>query len=156
MSSRRRVAAAVILQNRQVLITQRHPDDEMGGKWEFPGGTIEAGESPETCLQRELREELGLDVAIHEQMAVVHHRYPEWEIELLAWRCSIRSGTVRLYVHQDCRWVAPEELELFDFLEADKPIIAILEKIPGMEFWACHEKDPVEKNLPEYPCPGTL
>ena len=126
---RLRVTAAIILDKQQVLITQRHSDDEMGEKWEFPGGKIEAGESPEACLKRELQEELTIEANIHEQMTVVHHRYPSFDLELLAYRCTIRSGEVCLQVHQEYRWVPLAELGNFDFLDADKPIVAILQDL---------------------------
>jgi mutator protein MutT len=60
VSDRIRVTAAIIIENQKVLITQRHPNDVMSGKWEFPGGKIEPGETPEICLRRELQEELGI------------------------------------------------------------------------------------------------
>ena len=123
-----RVTAAVILEKELVLITQRHSDDAMGDKWEFPGGKIEAGESPEACLQRELREELGVEAEVHEQMTVVHHSYPEFDIELLAYRCTIHSGELNLLVHKDHCWTPLAVLRDFDFSDADKPIVALLQR----------------------------
>ena len=118
-----KVTAAVIIKNRQVLITQRHSDDDMGEKWEFPGGKIEAGETPEACLQRELQEELDIRTDVHEMFVISEYSYPTFDIELLAYRTTIRSGQIALSAHQDYRWVPIDELKTFDFLEADKPIV---------------------------------
>ncbi|MCP4405366.1 MAG: 8-oxo-dGTP diphosphatase MutT [bacterium] len=130
MSASLRVTAAIILDNQQVLIAQRHSGDDMGEKWEFPGGKIEAGESPEACLRRELHEELHVRTEVHEQFAVIHHSYPQFEIELLVYHCTIRSGDLSLHVHQDYRWAPLAELGDFDFLDADKPIVAMLQESP--------------------------
>ena len=127
MNKKLRVTAAIVFNKRQVLITQRHSDEDMGEKWEFPGGKIEPGESPEACLRRELREELNVSAKVHERLIVAHHRYPEFEIELLAYRCTISSGELVLQVHQDLRWVSLAELGQFDFLDADKAIVAMLQ-----------------------------
>lgn len=118
-----RVTAAVIIQQGKVLITQRHADDEMGNKWEFPGGKIEDEETPEDCLQRELQEELCIIADIHESFTVSRHTYPTFHIELLAYRATIRSGELELSVHQDLCWVPLSKLTEFDFSEADRPIV---------------------------------
>ncbi len=117
------VAAAVILDQGQVFITQRHAVDKMGGKWEFPGGKIEPGETPEVCVQRELQEELGIEADVHELFAVSRYSYPTFDIELFAYRVAIRSGRITLHVHQAGRWVALSDLPHFDFLAADLPIV---------------------------------
>jgi 8-oxo-dGTP diphosphatase len=117
------VTAAVIVDQGQVLITQRHAHDHMADKWEFPGGKIEPGETPEACLQRELQEELGLLVDVQELYLVTQHRYPHINIKLLAFRVHIRSGQITLRAHQDYQWVPIQELATFDFSDADKPIV---------------------------------
>jgi 8-oxo-dGTP diphosphatase len=118
------VTAAVILDEQsRVFITQRHSDDAMGGKWEFPGGKIEPGETLEACLQRELQEELGILVEVHELFTVSRHTYPALSIELFAYRVSVLFGQMTLHAHQDCQWVALTDLHSFDFLAADLPIV---------------------------------
>lgn len=117
------VTAAVILNDQQVLITQRAAHDLMGEKWEFPGGKIEAGETPQACLQRELQEELGIIAEVHDLFAVNRHQYPQFNIELSAYTATITSGQMTLHIHKDARWVAVHELASFDFCEADKPIV---------------------------------
>ncbi len=119
-----RVTAAVIFDKQgQVFIAQRSSDDAMGGKWEFPGGKIEPGETPEACLQRELYEELGVLAEVHELFMVSRYAYPSFNIELFAYRVSILSGQMTLYVHQNCQWVALAELIHIDLSAADRPIV---------------------------------
>lgn len=118
-----KVTAAVIIENRKVLITQRHQNDEMGEKWEFPGGKIEPGETPEACLQRELQEELNILVDVHGLYAISKHSYPHINIELLVYTATIRAGQIVLHCHQDYRWAPVENLGTFDFADADKPIV---------------------------------
>ena len=117
------VSAAIITQNQRVLITQRDSEDEMGEKWEFPGGKVKPGESPQQCLRRELHEELGVIADIHDLFAVSKHVYPQLSVELRVYKASIRSGQITLHVHQAYRWVSVDALETFDFLEADAPIL---------------------------------
>jgi 8-oxo-dGTP diphosphatase len=117
------VTAAIILENHRVLITQRHSQNDMVGKWEFPGGKIEDGETPEACLQRELQEELDLVADVQDLYLVTQHVYPHIKIELLAFRTHIRSGDITLRAHQDYRWVPIQDLPAFDFSDADKPIV---------------------------------
>jgi len=121
-----RVTAAIIMAQQKILITQRHLHDRMGGKWEFPGGKIEPGESPEACLRRELFEELGVQAEIHDLFGVANHAYPDFQVELLFYRATILSGEIMLHAHHDSRWVTVDELDQFDFCEADRPILAKL------------------------------
>lgn len=118
-----KVTAAIIIEERRVLITQRAAHDAMGNKWEFPGGKIEAGETPQACLQRELREELGIEAEVHDLFAVNRHRYPHFSIELLVYTVTVASGRMTLHAHQDAHWVPIEELAAFDVCDADKPIV---------------------------------
>ena len=118
-----KVTAAVIIENQRVLITQRAAHDAMGEKWEFPGGKIEPGETPQACLQRELQEELGIVAEVRDLFAVSQHAYAQFNIELSAYTAVIRSGQMTLHTHKDARWVALEELPLFDFSDADQPIV---------------------------------
>ena len=87
-----RVTAAVIIEQGRVLATQRHERGAMGGKWEFPGGKIEPGETPEACLRRELREELGVEADVQELFMRTAHAYPTKNVELFVFKAAIRSG----------------------------------------------------------------
>ncbi|MGW8273129.1 MAG: (deoxy)nucleoside triphosphate pyrophosphohydrolase [Thermodesulfovibrionales bacterium] len=118
-----RVAAAVIERDGKVLIAKRSMDDPLKHKWEFPGGKIEGGETPEECLQRELNEELGIEAEIGEFVCSSRHHYAHMSVELIAFRVTEFTGIVRPRDHEEIRWVEPAEFSLYDFPEADLPIL---------------------------------
>jgi 8-oxo-dGTP diphosphatase len=124
-----RVTAAIMIEDGRVFIAQRHPDDFMGGKWEFPGGKIDPGETPEMCLRRELYEELGILTDVHDLFAVSRHTYPDRVVEILAYTVIIREGQITLHEHNDACWVTFRELSGFDMCEADLPFV---EKLQGL------------------------
>ena len=99
------VTAALIKDNQKLLIAQRGRTKLFGGKWEFPGGKVRSGESPESCLRREIREELNLEIQVDEHFCTVQHRYTDFHIELMAFWCSIVGGSLRLEEHEQVRWV---------------------------------------------------
>ncbi len=116
------VAAALIEKDGRVLIAKRKAG-RFTGKWEFPGGKVEEDETPEECLKRELREELAIETQIGTLYLSTTYAYPHATIELLTYRASIVSGEIELREHSDARWVAPEELQNYDFPEADCAVI---------------------------------
>jgi A/G-specific adenine glycosylase len=120
------VTAAIIQQNGQVLIAQRPPKGMLGGLWEFPGGKREAGESLPDCLRREIREELGVEIAVDEPLVTVRHSYTHFRITLHAFTCRLLSGRPQALGVADWRWVRPDELDTFAFPRTDLQIIAAL------------------------------
>jgi len=120
------VTAAVIISQDKVLITRRPEGVSYGGYWEFPGGKVEAGESPEEALIREIREELGADVAIMEIFKVVYHRYDWGPVLILAYRCLLSSHELQNIGVAEHRWVGLRELQDYTLLPADGPIAAQL------------------------------
>jgi 8-oxo-dGTP diphosphatase len=118
-----RVTAAVIEKNNKILIAQRKKEKHLGLKWEFPGGKIEDGESPESCLRRELKEEFGIETKIKDFIVKTRHQYPKVEIELLAYNVQYISGEFKLIDHEKIDWVNKEKLTNYDFAEADLDII---------------------------------
>ena len=122
------VTAAIILKDDQVFIAQRKSTDRLAGLWEFPGGKIESAESPEECLQRELKEELGIDTRIGEYLGESIYRYPHGAIRLMAYRVFWVGGTLRPIDHARCKWVQIKKLPDFSFAAADKPFVAMLLK----------------------------
>lgn len=126
------VAAAVITDNGRVLITQRNKDASQGLKWEFPGGKMEEGEDPESCIIREIKEELDMDIKVHDIFKVVMHRYGERNILLLAYWCSRTGGSLSPLGCRDFTWAPVSRLLEFDLAAADVPIAAKLQEVlPG-------------------------
>jgi 8-oxo-dGTP diphosphatase len=117
------VACAIVERDGLVLAAQRGPTMSLPLKWEFPGGKIESGESPEDCLHRELREELGIAVVLREQLPPSTHRYPAFTVTLHPMRCAIVSGALAVREHAAIAWVGPERLKALDWAEADLPVI---------------------------------
>jgi 8-oxo-dGTP diphosphatase len=117
------VACAIIENQGLVLAAQRSAAMSLPLKWEFPGGKIRSGESPEACLHRELNEELEIAVSVHEALAPATHRYPTFTVTLHPFRCALESGPLTLYEHEAVLWLKPEELLSLDWAEADLPVI---------------------------------
>jgi mutator protein MutT len=128
------VAAGLVFHQGKLLITQRRPDDHLGGLWEFPGGKVEPGETFERCLVRELREELGIEVAVGDQVEDITHTYPEKTVRLRFFMCALISGTARPIHCQDVGWVAREELRNYDFPAADSKLLQKLLAWPWLEW----------------------
>lgn len=120
--------AVGVLQNGRgdVLICQRPPHKLYPGEWEFPGGKVEAGETVEQALRRELREELGIEVHGCRPLIRLRHVYPELSVELDTWLVSRYAGAARSTEHPAEAWVAPAELPRWRLLAADRPIVNAL------------------------------
>ena len=114
------VTAAVIERGGRILICRRRPEQKHGGKWEFPGGKQEEGESRRDSLRRELHEELRIEARIESEITRYQYQYPGREpVRLVFFRVREFSGEPD-YAHFDqVRWVKPEEMPTFDFLEGD-------------------------------------
>lgn len=122
------VVAAIIRRAPFLLITRRLSNTHLPGLWEFPGGKVQPTESHEQALRRELREEIGVEVEVHEEVLNTTHRYPEKTVELHFYECTIVSGEPSKIEVADFRWVEPKELLSFEFPEADREIVARLMK----------------------------
>lgn len=122
-----RVAAAII-ENEQglLLIARRKPEKSQGGLWEFPGGKLEEGESPEACLRRELMEEMGIEIAVQKRFGVNEHSYGAIRIELAAYEAKLVAGEIKLIDHDEYRWVRKERLADYSFAPADIKFVAML------------------------------
>jgi 8-oxo-dGTP diphosphatase len=120
----KRVVAALILKNDQILACQRTRHQPMPLKWEFPGGKIEEGEQPRTALRRELEEELGIEATIGNEVARIHHEYPSGgAVELRFFEVPNYLGEVENRIFREIRWVDRSELPALDFLEADRQLV---------------------------------
>lgn len=119
-----RVACGIIEKDGLILAAQRGPAMSLSLKWEFPGGKIREGESPEDCLRRELGEELGIKVAVLEALSPTTHRYPSFTVTLYPMRCAIASGTLIAHEHAALAWLDSGRLGSLDWAAADLPVIA--------------------------------
>ncbi len=118
-----KVTAAVIQENGRVLIGRRKPGRHMGGKWEFPGGKIEPGETPQESLARELLEELAIKVRIGEFLCNAFYEGDGVSLELLVYSVERVEGEPALIEHQELRWVRPDELSVFDLADSDRKVV---------------------------------
>lgn len=118
-----KVVAAIIRQNGRVLLARRAKHKHQGGLWEFPGGKIEQGETPEQALKRELKEELDIDVTQLNPIFQTSHQYPEYGVHLDIWEVNRFDGEARGAEGQEITWVLPKNLLQYEFPEANKSIV---------------------------------
>jgi 8-oxo-dGTP diphosphatase len=124
-------AAALIDPDNRVLLAQRPPGKSMAGLWEFPGGKVHEGETPEAALIRELREELGLDTAESclAPFAFASHGYPDFHLLMPLYVCRRWTGTPAALEGQELAWVRPQRLADYPMPPADRPLVAMLQDL---------------------------
>jgi 8-oxo-dGTP diphosphatase len=120
------VTAAILVKNGKILIAQRKHGDKLAQKWEFPGGKIEDGETPEKCLQREMKEEFQIEVSVGKYLGESIYHYPHGSIRLVAYRTFWERGELLPRAHEEFKWVSVHELQYYDFAPAD---ISFVEKL---------------------------
>ena len=122
------VAVALIDADGRVLLAQRPPGKAMAGLWEFPGGKVQAGETPEGALIRELREELGIDVseACLAPLTFASHRYERFHLLMPLYVCRRWNGTVSAREGQRLAWVRSQKLDDYEMPPADRPLLPVL------------------------------
>lgn len=120
-----RVAAAVVRHGSRILLTRRPPGDPFALQWEFPGGKIQPGETPEAAVVRELTEELGVQARALERLGETRHRYANGlEVELVFIACALTSGPLRpSAAAHEIRWAEPAAIDPNDLLEADREFV---------------------------------
>jgi mutator protein MutT len=121
-----RVAAGVLVEDGRVLIARRRGDRREGLKWEFPGGKLEPGKTPEDCLTRELNEELGIQTQVVAPLLVTRYAYVWGTIELVALCVERLAGQPTPHDHAELQWVPLASLDAYDFAAADLPIVRAL------------------------------
>lgn len=120
-----KVVAAIIRNKDQILATQRGYGEFKDG-WEFPGGKVEEGESPECALIREIREELDIEISVGEEIDCIEFDYPTFHLSMNCYWAEVISGDLILKEHEAARWLTKEELDDVDWLPAD---LELIEKI---------------------------
>lgn len=121
------VAAILENQKGQVLIARRKKGKNLAGYWEFPGGKIEKGETPEQCMIRELNEEMNIQIETGDYVGENIHRYNEGAVRLLAYKGKISGGAIQLTDHDEYAWVELQELKKVKLAPADVPFIQLLQ-----------------------------
>lgn len=117
------VAIAIVYHNMQVLICRRRPEGHLGGFWEFPGGKIEVGETPNHCAERELREEVGIICEATVPIRVIEHAYPDRSVRIHPFLCAFRSGTAAPLGCDEAIWINPARLRDYTFPPANDQLI---------------------------------
>lgn len=124
------VAAAIIVKDSQVFTTQRGYG-EFQGWWEFPGGKMESGESPQEALRREIREELDAEIDVKELLETVEWDYPDFHLTMHCFICTLVSESMHLNEHEAATWLSSETLKSVKWLPADE---GLLDKLSGFLF----------------------
>lgn len=122
-----KVVAAVIRDGDKIFATQRGYGDFKGG-WEFPGGKIEEGETPQEALKREIMEELDTEIEVGELIDTIEYDYPEFHLSMGCYWCSVVSGNLVLKEHEAARWLTKDKLISVEWLPADIRLIDIIQK----------------------------
>ena len=117
-----KVVAAIIAQEGKIFATQRGYGEFKDG-WEFPGGKIEEGETPQQALVREIQEELDTEVEVGDLLGTVEYDYPTFHLSMQCFLCRIKAGSLNLKEHEAARWLAEDELDSVDWLPADIEVL---------------------------------
>jgi 8-oxo-dGTP diphosphatase len=121
------VVAAIIRKGDKIFATQRGYGD-FKDWWEFPGGKMEVGESPEEALRREIREELSTEISVDEYICTVEYDYPKFHLKMHCYFCSLISEALHLNEHEAARWLAKNELDRVKWLPADVLVVNEINK----------------------------
>lgn len=113
-------------QQKQILIDKRTAQGLLGGLWEFPGGKLEAGETLEDCIKREIQEELAIEIEVEDHLITIEHAYTHFKVTLNVYNCRYLSGEPQPLECDEIRWVTLEEIDQFPFPTANQKIIAAL------------------------------
>lgn len=127
----KQVAAAIIFKQETVLVTRRAPGEKLAGYWEFPGGKLEGNETPQECIVRELREELGLDATAGAVIASSVYEYAGGAIELIAVECAVQNYEIALTVHDAYEYIHPDVLLDIRLAPADIDIARRIARQPS-------------------------
>ncbi|WP_020527939.1 (deoxy)nucleoside triphosphate pyrophosphohydrolase [Flexithrix dorotheae] len=118
-----KVVAGIVVREGEILVARKKPGKSLAGFWEFPGGKMETGETPEQALKRELFEEFSIEVEVGKYIETSLYHYPNISVELMAYHATFLSGEIRLVDHDVFKWVVPEDLNSLNMAPADRPFL---------------------------------
>lgn len=116
------VVAAIIIKDKKIFATQRGYGEFKDG-WEFPGGKVEKGETPENAIVREIKEELDTEIKVKEYFDTVEYDYPNFHLSMKCYICSVLSGKLELLEHEAAKWLDKDSLDTVDWLPADLGLV---------------------------------
>lgn len=122
------VSAAAIVNNNKILITKRSGGD-FDGMWEFPGGKIEPNETKEETVIREIKEELDLEISVSSHLISIEYAYPNFNLEMHVYICSIISGTMVLNEHGDFAWTSKADIDNYNWIPADIEVVEAIKAL---------------------------
>ena len=122
------VTAAIIEKDGRILIAKRRAEDTLANKWEFPGGTVEEGETPEECLVREMKEEFDIGVSIGKCLGESIYHYDHGTIQLIAYHVFWNDNQLIPKAHDEIQWVSMQQITNYDFSPADVPFVEKLRR----------------------------
>ncbi len=122
------VVAAIIIRDKKLFATQRGYGDFKDG-WEFPGGKVEPGETPQEALKREIREELATEIDVGDYIDTIEYDYPTFHLSMKCYACSVISGKLELLEHENAAWLSKATLRTVNWLPADVSILDKVEKL---------------------------
>lgn len=122
------VTCAIIVEKEHVLVTQRGESMPHALKWEFPGGKVNEGETPQSCIRREIREELGVEIRVDRLLQATEYRYETHTVKLIPCICKILKGSIVLAEHKSYRWVPLNDLGDLEWLDADVEVARMLKE----------------------------
>lgn len=124
----KQIGVAVIIDREgKILIDRRKAEGEMGGMWEFPGGKIEPGETVAECIQREIKEELNIEIAVGDRLTTITHTYKTFKVTLYVHYCQHLSGEPQPIECEEIHWVDPSQMNQYQFPQANAKIINLLQ-----------------------------
>jgi mutator protein MutT len=130
----KQVGVGIIWDRDKILIDRRLPTGTLPGVWEFPGGKLEPGESAQDCIAREILEELGLKVTVGEELMIINHSYPTFDIQLIVHHCKYLGGVPQLIACDEVRWVTVAELNNYEIPAANAAIVDKLQALSVPSF----------------------